>query len=98
MIINFNENELDSIMVDVVDNFMNLVNHMKGLCVVKKVIQKTKKEKFMLRVIELIEENALNLVQNPYGNYAIQTSIEVNKYNFILIILNSPIQMIFVKE
>jgi hypothetical protein len=77
MIINFNETEVESMMMDIVDNFMLLVNHMKGLCVVKKVIQKTKKEKFTKRILELIEENAFSLVHNAYGNYAIQTALEV---------------------
>lgn len=79
MILNFTENEIDSIMTDVVDNFMLLVNHMKGLCVVKKVIQKTRREKFMKPIIDIIEENALALVHNPFGNYAIQTALEVHK-------------------
>lgn len=79
MILNFSEKEVDTMMTDIVDNFMLLVNHMKGLCVVKKVIQKTKKEKFMKRILTLIEENAIILVPNPYGNYAIQTALEVNK-------------------
>ena len=81
MLLNFNEIEVESMMTDIVDNFMVLVNHMKGLCIVKKVIQKTKKEKFMKRILELIEENALDLVHNPYGNYAIQTALEVNNFN-----------------
>jgi hypothetical protein len=78
MIINFNEIEVECMIMDVVDNFMLLVNHMKGLCVVKKVIQKTKKEKFTKRILEIIEENGLALVTNAYGNYAIQTVLEVN--------------------
>lgn len=79
MILNFSEFEVESIMMDVIENFMLLVNHMKGLCVVKKVIQKSRKEKFMKPIIEKIELNALNLVHNPFGNYAIQTALEVKK-------------------
>jgi hypothetical protein len=78
MIMNFNEIEVESIMWDVIDNFMILVNHMKGLCVIKKVIQKTRKEKFTKRILGIIEENAFALVHNAYGNYAIQTALEVN--------------------
>lgn len=51
---------------------------MKGLCVVKKVIQLTTKENFKLKIRDIIADNALALVHNPYGNYAIQTALEVN--------------------
>lgn len=77
MILNFHESQVESMMMKIVDNFIHLVNHMKGLCVVKKVIQKTKKEKFMKKILFIIEENALVLVHNPYGNYAIQTALDV---------------------
>lgn len=77
MILNFNENEVTTMMMMVIDNFMLLANHMKGLCVVKKVIQKTRMEKFKKKILQLVEENALALVHNPFGNYAIQTALKV---------------------
>lgn len=51
---------------------------MKGLCVVKKVIQYAKNDTFQLNIRNLIAENALGLVHNPYGNYAIQTALDVS--------------------
>ena len=78
MILNFNEIEVESIMFDLIDNLMLLANHNKGLCVIKKVIQiRSKKEKYMKKIISIIVDNALALVYNPYGNYVIQTALEV---------------------
>lgn len=78
MISNFNENDLDVIVEELIDNFMTLANHTKGLCVIKRVIEVNKNEKFIERIIEIISQNALQLVHNPYGNYAIQSALEVN--------------------
>ena len=78
MILNFNEEEVDSIISEVIEQFMPLSNHMKGLCVIKKVIQKTTNQEKIRTILDIITENAMNLVQNPYGNYAIQTALEVN--------------------
>ena len=78
MILNFNEKEVESIIFYLIENFMLLANHMKGLCVIKKVIQISKNETFMNLIVNIIAENAISLVHNPYGNYAIQTALEVN--------------------
>ena len=74
---NYCEDEIEFIYQELIENLILLSNHMKGLCVVKKVIQLTTKIKFKLRIRDIIAENALALVHNPYGNYAIQTALEV---------------------
>lgn len=56
---------------------MLLANHMKGLCVVKKVIQQAKNLELQTKIRNIISDNALALVHNPYGNYAIQTALDV---------------------
>lgn len=56
---------------------MLLANHMKGLCVVKKAIQQVKHNDILQKFKNIITDNALALVHNPYGNYAIQTAFEV---------------------
>jgi len=56
---------------------MLLANHMKGLCVVKKAIQLVKNPELFDKFKKIITDNALALVHNPYGNYAIQTAFEV---------------------
>lgn len=56
---------------------MLLANHMKGLCVVKKAISQVQKEDFLVNFRDLICNNTMALVHNPYGNYVIQTLLEV---------------------
>lgn len=57
---------------------MLLANHMKGLCVIKKAIQQVRSLTIFDKFEKIIADNALALVHNPYGNYAIQTAFEVN--------------------
>lgn len=59
---------------------------MKGLCVVKKVIQLTSKENLKLKIRDIIADNALALVHNQYGNYAIQTALEVKFFFYKIFI------------
>lgn len=59
---------------------MLLANHMKGLCVVKKAIQQVRDKDILEKCKNIITDNALALVHNPYGNYAIQTAFEVNNF------------------
>lgn len=61
---------------------MLLANHMKGLCVIKKAIQQVKCTDLFDKFGKIIADNALALVHNPYGNYAIQTAFEVRKFFF----------------
>lgn len=77
MILNFNEKNTEEIVFELVENFIPLANHSKGLCVIKRVIQKSTNETIMNKIVKIIMDNALSLVHNPYGNYAIQTVLEV---------------------
>lgn len=78
MILNFNEKNVEEIIIVLVDKFMTLANNSKGLCVIKRVIQKSNNPSIINKIINIITENALSLVHNPFGNYAIQTAFEVN--------------------
>jgi len=62
----------------ILDNFLILVVHISGLGVVKRVINHFKSEETYIKVRDLLIENSLMLVQNPYGNYAIQVAVEVS--------------------
>jgi len=73
----FLDEEIAFIYEDILENFMLLANHMKGLCVVKKAIQQLKNLELQEKFKIIITDNALALVHNPYGNYAIQTAFEV---------------------
>jgi len=76
----FVDEEIVFIYEDILENFMLLANHMKGLCVVKKAIQQVKFPDLFNKFEKIITDNALALVHNPYGNYAIQTAFEVNHF------------------
>lgn len=76
----FNDEEISFIYEDILENFMLLANHMKGLCVVKKAIQQVKSSNLYNKFEKIITVNAHALVHNPYGNYAIQTAFEVTNF------------------
>jgi hypothetical protein len=77
MVLNFNEENVEPIIFALVKNLIPLANHSKGLCVIKRVIQKSKNDFIISTIIDIITENALSLVHNPFGNYVIQTALEV---------------------
>lgn len=53
-----------------------------GLCVVKKLVQSTDNKEEAARLMSRIAENAIELVQNPYGNYAVTEVINVSRSSF----------------
>jgi hypothetical protein len=62
----------------ILENFVFLVNNSNGLCIVKKEIlleYKNKNDNFK-ELKQLIIENSLILIQNPFGNYALQMAID----------------------
>ena len=62
----------------ILENFVFLVNNSNGLCVVKQEIlieYKIKNNNFK-KLKNLLIENSLILIQNPFGNYALQTVID----------------------
>ena len=73
ILINFPYDLIEPISYAISQNFLFLANNPNGLCVIKKIIVIENKRKNHLTIQRNIEENALELVQNPYGNYALQT-------------------------
>jgi hypothetical protein len=69
--------KLDYIFFGCFDKLVELSLDANGLCVVKKIISKFStlpgKRKLL---IDKISENCVQLVQSPYGNYAVQQSID----------------------
>ncbi len=61
----------------IIYNFLYLANHMNGLCVVKKAIIHASTQETIDIFKNLIINNFIKLVQNPYGNYAIQVAFDV---------------------
>ena len=60
----------------IVDNFLFLADNANGLCIVKKAIVIEYKKNYFDKIKKLSEENALMLIQNPFGNYALQCLID----------------------
>ncbi len=57
---------------------MKLVVNVSGLGVVKRIIMHMQSEKIFKFVSKTLIANSLMLIQNPYGNYAIQVAIDVS--------------------
>jgi hypothetical protein len=54
--------------------FVDLCTHANGLCLMKKLIPACSKDPTKVqRIITLMTKHAMELVQSPYGNYAVQS-------------------------
>ena len=67
---------LSSVSQAIIENFIYLANNPNGLCVVKQEIIMGKKGKNFEALKQIISVNSLLLIQNPYGNYALQTVVK----------------------
>jgi hypothetical protein len=77
IILTIEESKLDFIFYIIVDRFMELANNINGLCVCKKSIVHSNNPDTLEALRDKICNNALDLIQNPFGNYVIQTAYEV---------------------
>merc|ERR1719162_2048410 len=67
----------DWIYCPVVANLLEVAHHPYGLCVLKKCIAQTKAPgKHQDLLLAQLSMHALDLVQSPYGNYAVQHALE----------------------
>lgn len=73
----FEEWRLQHIYETIIKNFLFLTNNSNGLCVIKKIIAKAQTPESQFIIRNILSENSMTLVQNPYGNYAIQAALEV---------------------
>lgn len=60
----------------VIDNFLSLALDINGICVVKKALIYCDKENIHSTLFKFSFENALQLVEHPFGNYVIQVIAE----------------------
>ena len=58
------------------ENLLFLSYNSSGICLVKKIVSFTHKIKFHEQIKKIVEENSMELIIHPYGNYVIQQLIE----------------------
>jgi hypothetical protein len=71
----------DGIYCIVVQSLMRVAHHPYGLCVLKKCISQAKVQRHDIiahrdMLLAMLAQHALDLVQSPYGNYAVQHAVE----------------------
>ncbi|CDW87894.1 rna-binding [Stylonychia lemnae] len=71
------EENIDFIFSPVLKNLIELSMDQNGLCVIKKIISKVQGHEKKIALGEKLSENVVELVQSPYGNYAVQQALEV---------------------
>lgn len=60
----------------VIEHFALLANHANGLCLAKKVLINEYQSENFVFLKTLLKEQCLSLIENPFGNYALQVVIE----------------------
>ena len=60
----------------ILKNFRSLALDCNGICVLKKFINSNKSDKVRKDILNELVDNALEIVQSPFGNYAIQYAIQ----------------------
>lgn len=72
----FNVELLAPVINLICNDFLFIANNPNGLCVIKKVIEITEHTVYFEQINEQLCNNALLLIQNPYGNYALQHAFD----------------------
>jgi hypothetical protein len=72
----FKEQSLYYIFDEIIDNFQDLATDKQGLCVMKKLIEKTKTLESQTRIVNKIQDKILMYVQNEFGNFVVSEALE----------------------
>ena len=72
------EENIDFIFLPIMKSLIDLSMDQNGLCVVKKIISKVQSHEKKLHIAQRLSEHVVQLVQSPYGNYAVQQALEVS--------------------
>lgn len=76
IITSFTEENRQFAFEEIKEAFLSVSKTSHGLCVVKKLVANTTKPENRKSMVKFISENAIQLVQDPYGNYAVQEIME----------------------
>ena len=58
------------------ENFLFLAYNANGICLIRKIVSFTHKKKLHEFIKKIVEENSMELIIHPYGNYVIQELVE----------------------
>ena len=72
----FEEEYISFIYEYISQNFLTLAYDANGICLVKKIITFTHKSKIHEHIKNIVEENSMELIKHPYGNYVIQVLVD----------------------
>lgn len=91
----FSEEKLTFVFESLLEHFLPIVNHQYGLCVLKDLMTKFKAnhEKSGM-ILRKIMAHLDEIIQDPYGNYAIQHAIDVYGESVCACIIDRVLQKI----
>ncbi len=76
IIINFDKEYLKEIFNFITENLIFLSKHVNGLCLVKRILIIEYENNNYLTLKNILINKSLELIENPYGNYALQIVID----------------------
>ena len=76
IIINFDKEYLKEIFNFITENLIFLSKHVNGLCLVKRILIIEYENNNYLTLKNILINKSLDLIENPYGNYALQIVID----------------------
>lgn len=76
IITNFHENYRKKINTLLIENLLNLSLDVHGVCVVKKFISNCEDQNMLYVIVSVFLSNFMQISENKYGNYAIQSLID----------------------
>ncbi len=76
ILISFDKELCNEIFNFIIENFIFLSNHVNGLCLVKKILIIQYQNNSYINLKEIILNKCSELIENPYGNYALQIVID----------------------
>ena len=76
IITSFTEINRQYVFNEIQDAFLYVSKNSHGLCVIKKLVANTSNTNNRESLVEFISQNAIELIQDPYGNYAVQEVME----------------------
>jgi hypothetical protein len=68
----------------IIENLIFLSNHVNGLCLVKQTLVLQYKKEFYHIIKKTLIERSFELIENPYGNYALQIIIDYWSHDDII--------------